>query len=118
MRTDRLLLEDILAAINQIEQYVRLGQSNFLKKQLIQDGIIYRIIVIGEAAGNLSFQRQVHSEEVDWGAIVGMRNILVHEYFRVDLDLVWLVVENHLPVLKTQIEKMLEELEQEGFGEL
>ena len=118
MRTDRLLLEDILAAINQIEQYARLGQSSFLKNRLIQDGIIYRIIVIGEAAGNLSFRQSVQYEQVDWGAIVGMRNILVHEYFRVDLDLVWLVVENHLPVLKTQIVKMLEELAQEGFGEL
>ena len=111
MRTDRLLLEDILAAINQIEQYARLGQSSFLKKQLIQDGIIYRIIVIGEAAGDLSSRRQVQYEEIDWGAIVGMRNILVHEYFRVDLDLVWRVVENHLPVLRTKIEKMLEKLE-------
>ena len=47
-----------------------------------------------------------------------MRNILVHEYFRVDLELVLLVVEEHLPVLKTQIVKMLSELDQEGFGEL
>lgn len=110
MRSDRERLEDILAAIAQIEQYTLEGKSGFERERLIQDGVIHQIVIIGEAVRAISPELREQKADLPWAAMVAMRNILVHRYYEVNLEIVWLVVEQNLPDIKRQIEVILQEL--------
>ncbi len=109
MRSDREKLQDILGAIDRIEQYAHGGKGIFEGNDLIQSGVLYQLIVIGEAAGDLSIDLRNQYPLIPWKPIIGMRNFVAHEYFRVDLEIVWAVVERELPRLKNQVEKILQE---------
>lgn len=109
MRSDREKLQDILGAIDRIEQYAQGGKGIFEGNDLIQSGVLYQLIVIGEAAGDLSSDLREQYPLIPWKPIIGMRNFVAHEYFRVDLEIVWAVVERELPRLKSQVEKILQE---------
>jgi uncharacterized protein with HEPN domain len=110
VRSDRERLEDILAAIAQIEQYTLEGKSAFDRERLLQDGVIHQIVIIGEAVRPISSELREQKADLPWAAIVAMRNILVHRYYEVNLEIVWLVVEQNLPDIKRQIEAILQEL--------
>lgn len=108
MRDDKTCLEDIIEAIEKIEKYASRGREAFLKDELIQTWIIHHIQVIGEASRNLSENfRNTHSH-IPWRQIYTMRNILVHDYFGIDLEEVWAAVENDLPDLKQKIQSILQ----------
>lgn len=111
-RSERVLLEEIHDSLDQIREYTdETSERNFRDDQLLQDAVLYRILVIGEAVKGLSDDlRQQHSA-IEWTAIAGMRDILVHEYFRVDLGLAWEVVQDDLPELRRQLLRILEEEE-------
>ena len=71
--------------------------------------------IIGEAAGSVSRELKDQYPEVLWSEIVGTRNILVHIYFDIDLDITWSVVEKDLPILKDQVKSILKELPEQKF---
>lgn len=107
MRDDRERLLDVVEAIELIEKYSARGRGAFEQDELIQNWIVHHLQIIGEACRGLSGDfRQRHSE-VPWEKIVGMRNILVHRYFGIDREAVWLVVETDLPGLKSSIQNIL-----------
>ncbi len=110
MRDDALRLADIAEAIERIERHARSGREEFDRNELIQTWIVHHIQVIGEAVRSLSDAIRLVRPEISWTQIVGMRHILVHQYFEVDLDEVWNVVERDIPRLKTAIESMLQTL--------
>lgn len=110
MRRDEQRLRDILDAIGRIERAATRGREDFDSDELVQVWMIHHIGVIGEAARALTASLREHHPEVPWAAIVGMRHILVHDYFGIDLDEVWSVVDRDLPVLKRQIVAILGEL--------
>lgn len=102
----RQRLNDILKVINDVE--------NYLKKRKLHEchdvevyGIVHCLQIIGEAARTLPLEFRDKHKSVNWQNIIGMRHIIVHEYFRVDLSTVEKVLEEHLPILKTQIEMIL-----------
>lgn len=109
MRDDRERLLDMLEAIAQIERYATRGQEVFQTDELIQVWIVHHLQIIGEAAASTSDALQDEHSEIPWAAIIAFRNILVHEYFRVDLNAVWRIVERDLPNLKGSVEKILSE---------
>ena len=111
MRDDRVYLLDILEAIERIEKYTAQGREAFEVNELIQTWVVHHIQIIGEATRKLSQDLRIHYSEVPWTQIMAMRNILVHDYFRIDLDEVWLVIEGDIPVLKERTEFILKELE-------
>ena len=111
MRDDRVYLLDILEAIERIEKYTAQGREAFEVNELIQTWDVHHIQIIGEATRKLSQDLRIHYSEVPWTQIMAMRNILVHDYFRIDLDEVWLVIEGDIPVLKERVEFILKELE-------
>lgn len=82
----------------------------FHKSTLIQDATIRRLQVIGESAKNISPDIRKNHSEVEWMKITGMRDKLVHDYFEVELDLAWKVVQKDIPILKKQIKKIKKEL--------
>jgi uncharacterized protein with HEPN domain len=108
MRNDRERLLDILQAITQIEKYAARGKGVFERDELIQNWIVNRLQIIGEASRALTPAFRNENPEIAWSDIIGMRNILVHDYFGVDTDIVWTVVENSLPTLKQQVNTILQ----------
>ena len=114
MRDDRERLLDILEAIQRIDKYAALGRDRFESDELVQSWVLRHLQIIGEAVRGLSDDlRQQHSE-VPWSQIVGMRHILVHHYFDIDLDVVWVVVAAQLPELQRQIETIVKGLGNAG----
>ena len=111
MRDPRERLRDILEAIEQIERYAARGREEFDRNELIQTWFVHHLQLIGEATRALPEAVRERAPGVPWSKIIGMRHVLVHDYFRIDADLVWDVVQRDLPGLKREIEALLEELE-------
>ncbi len=110
MRDNRERLRDILESIELIEKYSAKGRAAFEQDELIQVWFLQHLQIIGEASRSLSAKiRELHPE-VSWSKIIGMRNILVHNYFEIDLPVVWNAVEHELPQLKNQVTAILQEL--------
>jgi uncharacterized protein with HEPN domain len=110
MRSERERLLDILEAIERIEKYAQAGKGTFEADELVQTWIIHHIEVIGEACRFLPAEFQAHHSSVPWADIVGMRNLLIHHYFGIDIEAVWGVVENDIPELKANIQVILKDL--------
>lgn len=106
-KDDTVYLKHILDAIQKIEEYTKdIAYEEFTRNNLIQDAVIREIEIIGEAAKALSGEFKTNSD-IPWKKIAGMRDKLIHHYFGVDLNAVWKVVKQDLPVLKNGVEKLL-----------
>ncbi len=100
----KIFLEHILDAINLIEKYINdKKKSDFLESKQLQDSVIRRIEIIGEVIKNIPDDFKSTHENIPWKEITGMRDILIHQYFGVDLELTWEVIKTDLPKLKKQI---------------
>ncbi|SRR6266516_3595549 len=109
MRDDRERLHDILEAIERIERYAVRGRRAFDEDELVQNWITHQLQIIGEAVARITTDLREAHPEVPWRQIIGMRNVLTHGYFEVDLDIVWSVVERDLDKLHSQVKSMLDE---------
>jgi uncharacterized protein with HEPN domain len=107
VRRDKERLLDILEAVERIEKYAARGRVAFNEDELVQNWMVYHIAIIGEACRALPVDFQARFTNVPWADIIAMRNILIHHYFGIDLDAVWLVVERDIPELKANIERIL-----------
>lgn len=107
MRDDRARLVDMLDAMNSIEKYAVLGKEHFQRDELVRTYIIYQLQVLGEAAYKLTSNFRSDHSDVPWPKVMGMRHFLVHDYFRVNYDMVWDTTVRDLPPLKTMIEGIL-----------
>lgn len=112
MRDDFVYLNHIFECIQLIEKYIsHISEEEFNENVLVQDAVIRRFEVIGEATKNISkFFKEQHSN-MPWKEMAGMRDVLIHEYFGVDLKDVWSTCTYDLPSIKEQILKMLIEKE-------
>ena len=109
-RDPQIFLKHIRDSINDIETYIKnVTLEEFLeyKNKEKQDAVVRRIEIIGEAARNIPDDFKKNYHDISWREIAGMRNKLIHEYFGVDLELVWEVVKNDIPQLKKRLEKIL-----------
>jgi len=100
----KIFLEHILESINLIEEYTKgKSEKEFLDSRQLQDAVIRRIEIIGEAIKSIPNDIKEKYNDIPWRNIVGMRDILIHQYFGVDLDLTWRVIKKNIPELKKQI---------------
>ncbi len=105
---DKLFLLHIRDAIEKIERYMKKGTfPEFSKQELLFDAVVREIEIIGEAATNLSEDFIDAHPEIPWKEITGMRNELIHEYWQLDLQVIWDTLKKDLPKLKKQIQKLL-----------
>lgn len=111
MRDPRERLRDILDAVLNIERYAARGRQVFESDELIQNWFVRHLQIIGEAAYALPREVRDREPDIPWTKIIGMRHILVHDYFAVDTDVVWDAVQHDLPDLKAKIEAALRKLE-------
>jgi uncharacterized protein with HEPN domain len=107
MRSDQERLNDILEAIEKIERYTPRGRKAFEDDEMFQVWVVRHLQIIGEAASRVSDETKHHLPHIPWGKMIGMRHILVHGYFDIDLEIVWSVIENDLQSLKDQVKKGL-----------
>ena len=107
MRDDRERLQDILDAIKQIEKYAIQGKDRFMKDELIQTWVVHHLMIIGEVSSNISQETKEKYPDLPWVGTIDVRNIITHEYFRVDLHIIWMIVKDNLPDLKSKIENIL-----------
>ena len=111
MRRDELFLKDIVKAMEKIFNYTEeMTKEEFKNDDLIVDAVLRNIEIIGEAANSVSNEIHEEYKDVPWRRMIGLRNIVIHEYFGVDLNIVWQVVTVNLPETKPKIEKILKEI--------
>lgn len=105
-----VFIKHIQESIEQIEKYTQgLSYGEFCASQQIQDAVVRRFEIIGEAMKNIpeGFKKQHH--EIAWREISSMRDILIHEYFGVNMEIVWDTAKKDIPKLKKQIVKLLKD---------
>lgn len=102
-----LFISHILDCIAKIKEYTKdVTKEDFLDSTQIQDALIRRIEVIGEAAKNIPPEIKKRHSNIPWKEIAGMRDVLIHEYFGVDLELTWKVAAKDISILKRKISKI------------
>ena len=111
MKDDRVYVKHVLRCIARIEDYTAAGRDSFFASPLIQDGVIRNLQTLVESSQRLSDAIKVAYPDVDWKGLAGFRNVLVHDYLGVDLELVYRAVEQDVPRLKRACESALEERE-------
>ncbi len=107
MKDDRVYLKHILRCVARIEQYTVGGRESFFASPLIQDGVIRNLQTLAESSQRLSEGVKTTQSAVDWKGLAGFRNVLVHDYLGVDLEYVFLAVEQEVPILKRACEASL-----------
>jgi uncharacterized protein with HEPN domain len=102
--------EDILESIEKIRRY--LGEASFdqfLENEMLIDAVVRNLEIIGEAAAHIAPEVRVKYPEIEWKKIVGLRNVLIHDYSGIDLDIVWDIIRNRLIDLETKTMQVLKE---------
>jgi uncharacterized protein with HEPN domain len=111
MHDETVYLCHILDAITRIEEYLEgVGEDAFYEQYLIQDAVIRQLEIIGEAVRHVSEELRGKYPQIPWQDIAGTRDKLIHDYFGVDLEKVWLMVCEDIPALKVEVQKILREL--------
>ncbi|HEY4234141.1 MAG TPA: DUF86 domain-containing protein [Lacipirellulaceae bacterium] len=107
MKEDRIYLAHVRDAIERIDVYTSDGHDSFLTSPMIQDAVIRNLEVIGEAVKGLSEDLRLANPDIPWAQIAGMRDVLIHHYFGVKLEIVWQVIVDHLPQLRGRVDQLL-----------
>ncbi|VVB69177.1 Uncharacterised protein [uncultured archaeon] len=110
-KDDSVYLHHILAAIERIETYSEgVSFQGLLQTEILQDGVVRQLEIIGEASRNLSSDLIRRHPEVPWGEIIGLRNRIAHAYYNIDLGVVWDIVQEDLPSLKKDVSRIIDEV--------
>ncbi|MBZ0254344.1 MAG: DUF86 domain-containing protein [Candidatus Methylomirabilis sp.] len=113
-RDDAYLLDILLAARRVLRFCDGVTRAEFLKNEILQNAVMRPIQIVGEAARKISPEFKAAHPEIPWTGMIGLRNKLVHEYFRVDLERVWDVIEADIPPLVPMIEPLVPPPDPEG----
>ena len=103
MKDTTKLLQDMLQAIDSIASYMTPSYEAFIADKKIQDAIMFNLVILGEAANRVSTEFQDQHPEIPWSSMIGTRNIIVHGYDQVKLQIVWDIISRELGSLKRSL---------------
>ena len=107
-RDTHILLQDILEACQKIGKFIQgMDLASFVCDEKTGDAIARNLEIIGEAASRLPDEFTKRHAEIEWLQIIGLRHRIVHEYFGVDLEIIWEIVQNDIPELSRQVQNLL-----------
>lgn len=106
MKDTKKLIQDMLDAISSIESYSVSSFDTFLEDEKTQDAIMYNLIIIGEAANKISDEFREEHPEIPWPSIIGTRNVIIHGYDQVKLQIVWDIIQRNLQSLRESLLKL------------
>jgi len=107
MKNIESFIEDMIQAIESIESYKVSSYESFLDDDRTQDAIMYNIIILGEAANQIKSEFKLIHPEIPWASMIGTRNVIVHGYDQVKLQIVWDIVTKDLHSLKEKLNSLL-----------
>ncbi len=107
-RDNTILLDDIFVALESIFEYTS-GKTyeEFKNTKIVRDAVYRNFEIIGEAANRLTTEFIENHSSVNWHKVIGLRNRIIHAYFDIDDDIIWNIIQNDLPILKEQVQKIL-----------
>ncbi len=109
-REVKLLLEDMLESLKKIRRYTNeISFEEFCSDDKTIDAVIRNFEIIGEAANRIPEEIKLDNPEIPWRSLVGLRNRIIHEYFGVDLEIIWDIIENDIEICHDWIETLLEQ---------
>jgi uncharacterized protein with HEPN domain len=112
-RSLELLIEDVWESIEKIERYTEgMTRENFQNDEKTTDAVVRNLEIIGEAAGRLPKDFTDRHSEIEWVKIIGLRNRIVHEYFGVDLQIIWQILKKDLPAFENSLIHIRSELKE------
>ncbi len=106
MKDDGVYLADIQEAIMRIMRYAEAGRERFLSDELLQDAILRNFQVLGEAARRVSEEFRASHPELPWQDMIGMRNVIIHDYAELDLATLWETIVQDLPPVQQVVQKL------------
>ncbi|MES2330780.1 MAG: HepT-like ribonuclease domain-containing protein [Bacteroidota bacterium] len=109
---DKARLQHILECITEIRSAIS-GETeeSFIKNHVLRIAVVKWIEIIGEAANHISKETKDSVQNIEWNMIIGLRHIIVHEYFGVNYDAIWNIAVNNVPALTPTIEKLIKDFE-------
>jgi uncharacterized protein with HEPN domain len=108
MKDDKLYLIHIAECIEHIESYVSgIDKEAFMTSPLVQDAVIRNLQIMAESTQRLSDHLKDAQPKIDWYKIVGLRNVLVHDYLGIDMETVWNIIKKEIPALKKTVKAMM-----------
>lgn len=110
MKDDKLYIIHISECIQRIETYTQDGKDVFMQTQMVQDAVIRNFEILGEATKRISAEFRLIYPDVPWRNMAGFRDVLIHNYISVDLDVIWEIIQADLPDLSNKIKAILQEL--------
>jgi uncharacterized protein with HEPN domain len=109
-RDEAIRLQDIQGALKLITSYA--ARATLFPEgrddRLLQDAVLFQLVVIGEAAKNLSAETTGQAPEIDWSAWAGLRDVISHSYFRVDMKVIWDTIDSDVPQLAAAVDRLLD----------
>ena len=110
MKDDGLYLTHIRDCIERIAEYTIEGRASLFEDKKTQDAVLRNLQTLAESTTRLSDSSKQHHSEIDWRKIASFRNVVVHDYLGLELDIIWQIVEQDLPLLRRTVDSMLAEL--------
>jgi len=110
-RSPYLLIDDMLEAIGKLERFTAgYDYEKFIKEDKTTDAVVRNLEIIGEAASRIPAEIRGEFHKIEWSKMIGLRHRIVHEYFGVDLEIVWRIVRHDIPSVKLLVEEMRDKL--------
>ena len=107
-RDIRLYLEEVIEAISKIERFTEdMDFNDFKNDEKTRDAVITNLLIIGEAIRNVPEDIRTKYPDIEWRKIVGLRDVLIHSYFGIDIEIIWDIITNKAPELKKNIRTIL-----------
>jgi len=108
---DKIRLQHALDAIDKIQRYLKgIKKADFLADDMTQDACIRQLQVIGESVNRIQSRTQKANPNIPWAKIIGLRNVVVHEYFGINGKIIWSIIKKDLPLIKDQFKELIVQL--------